>query len=189
MMRGLDRDAREAPQGPHPRRGGRGRRPALAPLHLRPPAARQVGQPARHGLRPRRDRPGRDAARGRGLRSARIDHLDVEIGILEREAATGADHERAPRASCASEKAADRGAARRAREAVGRGEGARREDPRAARPARGASPPPKSGREAARRRARPTAPRRSSRSADAETLEPSSTTLNEELRRSRARRR
>ena len=62
-----DRDAREAPRGAHPRRGGRRRRQALAPLHPRPAAARQVGQPARHRLRPRGDRPERHPAAGRGL--------------------------------------------------------------------------------------------------------------------------
>ncbi len=61
------RDAGEAPQGPHPRRGRRRRRAAVAPLHLRPAAARQVGQPARHGLRPRGDRPRGHAAGRRGL--------------------------------------------------------------------------------------------------------------------------
>ena len=67
MMRGLLGAAREAPQGADPRRGRRGRRAALAPLHLGPAAARQVRQRPRHGLRPGGDRPGRDAARGGGL--------------------------------------------------------------------------------------------------------------------------
>ena len=61
------RHAGEAPQGPHPRRGGGRRRAALAPLHLRPPAARQGGEPARHGLRPRGDQPGGHAAGRRRL--------------------------------------------------------------------------------------------------------------------------
>ena len=42
MIRGLVADAGEAPQGPHPRRGRRGRGQAVAPLHHRPPAAGQV---------------------------------------------------------------------------------------------------------------------------------------------------
>ena len=67
MMRGLVAHAREAPQGPHPRRGGRGRGAALAPLHLGPAAPRQGGQRARHRLRPGRARPDRDAARRRRL--------------------------------------------------------------------------------------------------------------------------
>ena len=50
-MRGLVGDARTAPQRAHPRRGGRGRRAPVAPLHLRPPAAGQIGQRARYGLR------------------------------------------------------------------------------------------------------------------------------------------
>ena len=60
------RDAGKAPQGADPRRGRGRRRAALAPLHLRPAAARQVGQPARYGLRPGGDRPhGRAAGRWR----------------------------------------------------------------------------------------------------------------------------
>ena len=47
----------EAPQGPHPRRGGRRRRAALASLPLRTAAARQGGEPVRHGLRPGGDEP------------------------------------------------------------------------------------------------------------------------------------
>ena len=60
-------NAGEAPQGPHSRRGGRRRGPAVAPLHLRPATARQVGELARHGLRPRGDRPRGHAAGGGGL--------------------------------------------------------------------------------------------------------------------------
>ena len=43
------------------------RRPALAPLHPRAAAARQVGQPARHRLRPGGDRPERRPPGRRGL--------------------------------------------------------------------------------------------------------------------------
>ena len=80
--------------------------PALAPLHLRPAAPGQVGQPARHGLRPRRDRPGRDAAGRRGRAAAGSTTSNVEIGILDREER----HRRRPRR-----------AARRAEPSDGRG--------------------------------------------------------------------
>ena len=43
---------------------------ALAPLHPGAPAARQGGEPARHGLRARRRQPARDAGRGRRLPAA-----------------------------------------------------------------------------------------------------------------------
>ena len=58
MMRGLTGDPREAPRRANPRRGRRELRQAVASLHPRTAAARQVGQPARYRLR-------------RGWRSAR----------------------------------------------------------------------------------------------------------------------
>ena len=85
------RDAGEAPRRADPRRGGRGRGQALAPLHPGPPAAGQVGQPARHRLR-------RVAIGQNAIPPAiedcrrRIEHLKVEIGILDREGATGGQH-------------------------------------------------------------------------------------------------
>ncbi len=63
MMRGITGDAREAPRRADPRRGRRERRQALAPLHPRPAAPRQVGQPARYRLRPGGDRPERRSRR------------------------------------------------------------------------------------------------------------------------------
>ena len=65
---------------------------ALAPLHPRPPAARQGGQPARHGLRPRGAQPERHPAADRGSPRAASSLIDTELGILERETAAGADH-------------------------------------------------------------------------------------------------
>ncbi len=67
MMRGVASIAREAPPRAAPRRGDRGSGAALASLHPGAAAARQVGEPARHRLRPSRDQPARDAAGGRGL--------------------------------------------------------------------------------------------------------------------------
>ena len=124
MMRGLDRHAGEAPQGPHPRRGGRGRGPAVAPLHHRPPAARQVGQPARHRLRPRRPRPDRRPRRPSRTAAARSSTSSVEIGILEREGAAGADHDErlAEDSSSAWRRPSER--AGRPGEALGAGEAA-----------------------------------------------------------------
>ena len=58
-----------------------------------PPAARQVGQPARHRLRPVAMGQSSDAAGRRGLAQREIEQLEVEIGILEREAVTGAEHD------------------------------------------------------------------------------------------------
>ena len=43
---------------------------AVASLHPGPAAARQIGQPARHGVRARRRQPARDAGRGRRLPAA-----------------------------------------------------------------------------------------------------------------------
>ena len=61
------RHARDPPRRSDPG-GGRGRLgQALGPLYPRPAASRQVGEPARHRLRPRRDRPVRDPAGRRGL--------------------------------------------------------------------------------------------------------------------------
>ena len=75
MMRGVASDAREASPRAAARRGARGGGAAVAPLHSGAAAAGQGGEPARHGLRARRDQPARDAAGGRGLppadRSAR----------------------------------------------------------------------------------------------------------------------
>ena len=59
------RGAREAPPRATARRGDRGRGAAVAPLHPGAPAARQGRQRARHGLRPRRGEPARDAGRAR----------------------------------------------------------------------------------------------------------------------------
>ena len=65
------RDAGKAPQGADPRRGRGRRRAALAPLHFRPATARQVGQPARHGLGAGGDRPyGHSAGRWRTAAAA-----------------------------------------------------------------------------------------------------------------------
>ena len=63
-------DDGEAPQGAGARRGARSVGAAFAPLHPGAAAARQVGEPARHGLRARRDQPARRAARGRRLAQA-----------------------------------------------------------------------------------------------------------------------
>ena len=67
MMRGLTGMLEKHHGVRDPRRGRRERGQALAPLHPRPAAARQVGQPARHRLRPRGDRPERHPAGRRGL--------------------------------------------------------------------------------------------------------------------------
>ena len=87
------RAAREAPQGAHPRRGGRGRRcasrTATSPAGSSPTSRSACStRPARASRSARRRR--RPPSK---TRSARIDQLDVEIEALEREAATGADHE------------------------------------------------------------------------------------------------
>ena len=113
------RDAREAPQGPHPRRGGRGRGQALAPLHLRPPAARQGGQPARHRLRPRRARPERHPARRRGRDAVGSSTSRSRSASSSARAVTGARHDErlAETVEAAPE---GRGEARRAEEALGR---------------------------------------------------------------------
>ena len=65
------------------------RRQTVAPLHPRPAVARQIRQPARYGLRPRGDRPERHTAGCRRL-SPPDRPPQVELGILERERATGA---------------------------------------------------------------------------------------------------
>ena len=62
MMRGITGDPREAPRRPHPRRGRRERRQALASLHPGPATAGQVRQPAGHRLRPGGDQPERHPA-------------------------------------------------------------------------------------------------------------------------------
>ena len=66
--RGLDDG--KAPPGAGARRGAGGGGTAVASLHSGPPAARQVGEPARHGLRARRHQPARGAPRGRRLPQA-----------------------------------------------------------------------------------------------------------------------
>ena len=60
-------DAREASPGAGARRSARSGGAAVAPLHPGAAAARQGGQPARHGLRARRHQPARRAAAARGL--------------------------------------------------------------------------------------------------------------------------
>ena len=76
------RYARKTPQGADPRRGGDRRRAALAPLYFRPPIARQVGQPARYGLRGWRSatRPFRRRSR---IAAAASSSWQVAIGILD----------------------------------------------------------------------------------------------------------
>ena len=66
MMRGLAEPLEKHHKVRDPRRGRRGLRPALAPLHLGSPAPRQVRLRPRHGLRAGGDRPGGDAPRDRG---------------------------------------------------------------------------------------------------------------------------
>ena len=64
------RHAGKAPQGADPERGACGCRQAVQPLHLRPPAARQGAQSARHDVRADRPQPYGDAARDRRLSPA-----------------------------------------------------------------------------------------------------------------------
>jgi type VI secretion system protein VasG len=80
----------EAPQGADPRRGAGGRGQAVAPLHPGAPAARQVGEPARHRLRARGRQPACHAGRGR-RQCARIEALETEQEIIGREKAIGID--------------------------------------------------------------------------------------------------
>ena len=67
MLRGVASVLEAAPSRAGARRSARGGGAAVAPLHPGPPAARQGGEPARHGLRPRRDQPARGAGAARGL--------------------------------------------------------------------------------------------------------------------------
>src|SRR5207244_1964205 len=60
-------DTREAPPRPAPGRSARRGGQAIAPLHSRPAAPRQGGEPARYDVRPGGREPARHAARGRGL--------------------------------------------------------------------------------------------------------------------------
>ena len=76
-----------------PRRGRRGGGQALAPLHPRPAAPRQVGQPARHRLRARGDRPERRPAAPSRTAAASIDHLKSSSSILDREQAHRRRHQ------------------------------------------------------------------------------------------------
>ena len=71
-------DDGEAPPGADPRRGAGGGGQAVAPLHSGAPVARQVGQPARHRLRARRDQPARGAAEVDDSRR-RIEALETEL--------------------------------------------------------------------------------------------------------------
>ncbi len=81
---------------------------AVAPLHSGAPAARQVGQPARHGLRARGDQPARRAGRGRGLPHGASRRSRPSCEIIGRETAVGIDIGRARRPPQASSSAEER---------------------------------------------------------------------------------
>ena len=87
--RGLD--AREAPPRAAARRGARGGGAALASLHPGAAVAGQVGEPARHRMRARRDQPARGAGRGRGQPAAHRRRSRPSSRSSTREAAIGFD--------------------------------------------------------------------------------------------------
>jgi type VI secretion system protein VasG len=130
MMRKVAGDLREAPPGPDPRRGDRVGGQTRAPLHPRPPAARQGRQPARHRLRPRRHRPARRPAEVDDCRK-RIEALEHEIEILRarRTRAGTTRPARRPAIKAAIEERETSANSRRVEE----GKGTRRQDPRPAR--------------------------------------------------------
>ena len=101
-------------------RGGRRRGAALEPLHLRPAAARQGGQPARHDLRPHRHQPDRRRRRRSRTAAGASSSSTSPIDILEREEATGADARRADRELHSRAAAGRRNEARGARTSAGR---------------------------------------------------------------------
>ena len=139
-----------------PRRGRGRRRAALAPLHLRPPAARQVGQPAGHRLRPRGHRPGGDARPRSRTASGGSTTATPRSTSSTREEATGADHQERLGRARSNEDAAEAELAGAGRH-VGGGARAGRQDPRAADEAGGAGRPEAAG---ARREVRGTRARR-----------------------------
>ena len=70
----------------------RRRRAAVASLSARPPAARQGGERAGHGVRAPRAGPATRRRRRSRTRARRLDDLAVQTRVLEREAALGVDH-------------------------------------------------------------------------------------------------
>jgi type VI secretion system protein VasG len=109
------------------RRSARVRGQALAPLHPGAPTARQVGQPARHRVRAGRDQPARVPPAEVDDSRRRIQALETELEIIAREKAVGRRVTDRRKNRAGEARIEESGAAGRTREALGRGEGARRE--------------------------------------------------------------
>ena len=122
-------DHGEAPQGADARRGAGSVGQAFAPLHPGAAAARQVGEPARHGLRARRHQPARRAAGSGRLPQA---HPGAGKRARDHRPRNGGGRRYRPNARRRRDgKLGDgTGAAQGARRALERGEGAGRQDPR-----------------------------------------------------------
>ena len=130
MMRGIAAPLEKHHRRADPRRSDRGGGAAVASLHPGAPAAGQGGQPARHRLRPRRGQPARRAAGGGGLPPPHRRRWRPSCEIIDREARGRHRHRRtATRRSpnCWRRTQEDLVGAGRA---LGRGEGAGRQDPR-----------------------------------------------------------
>ena len=109
MMRGITATLEKHHEVAHPRRGRRGRRQAVAPLHPGPAAPGQVGQPAGYRLRPR-------GARARTATPPAVEDCRREIDHLQARARhprpRGGDRRRPRRAAGGADGSDGQGARR-----------------------------------------------------------------------------